>query len=54
MSNIKQIQVQNYVIFSVKLSRTLETSTTYSEQDYDKDRIRHWNKKQAKLLSIFY
>ena len=35
MSKIKQIEVQNYIMFSVKLSRTLESSITKSEQDYD-------------------
>ena len=28
MSNIKQIEIQNYIMFSVKLLRTLESSIT--------------------------
>ena len=28
MSNIKQIEVQNYIMFSVKLLQTLESSIT--------------------------
>ena len=35
MSITKQIEVQNYIMFPVKLLRTLESSITQSEQDYD-------------------
>ena len=35
MSNKKQIEVQNYIMFSVKLLRTLESSVTKSEKVYD-------------------
>ena len=34
MTKIKEMEVQNYVMFSVNLSRPLESFITKSEQDY--------------------
>ena len=42
VSNIKQIEVQNYPMFQVKLSQTLESFITYSDQDYDRLFFEHF------------